>query len=265
MATLVLLIGDRATSEGSLAAYLALRQANVVFEIERWREGHLPGLDGPWLPEPPVLLVDQVPIWDSLAIGEFLAEHVPGLWPQDPRARAVARSVAHEAHAGFRGLRTFLPLDLLSSFGPPGRLPRSAEHDIDGVACLWRSCRREFGAGGPFLFGAFTLADAMFAPISLRLVTGGVPLDAVSRDYVATIAALPSLGEWVEAARTEHGSLRERAVPLALEPGSPRQRVAPASDPAAPGGSSTDAPKPPTPSGPSATVKPIGTGTRRRH
>lgn len=264
MARLVLLIGDRATSEGSLQAFLALRLANVLFELEPWGADGLPGLDGPWLPEPPVLLVDEVPIWDALAIAEFLAEHAAGLWPTDPRARALARSVAHEVHAGFRSLRTFLPFDLLSSFGPPGRLPRSAERDLEGIACVWRACRRDFGGVGRFLFGPFGLADAMFAPIALRLVRASLPLDPASRDYAATLVALPWIAEWIEAARRDHRSFREPPDAL-TDPGSSHRTTTAADDATAYGAPVADLSNTPPLSGPSATIKPIGAGTRRRH
>ncbi len=205
-----------------------------------------------------------MPIWGSLAIGEFLAEHVPGLWPAEPRARALARSIVGELHGGLADLQRFLPLDLLSRFGPPGRLLRGVERDLARITDLWAECRARHAAGGPFLFGRFSLADAMSAPIAARLAGHSVPLPPETSGYVGTIMSLPALLEWAEAAAVQEGKKATSASTTSLPAGSdqlpePRRH---SSDPR-PAQPRSDPVGPASPH-PSA-VKPIGAGTRRRH
>jgi glutathione S-transferase len=268
MASLTLLIGDRATSGASLQAWLTMRCSELSFRTmatpsDRTRAPH--GQEAPWAaPTPPVLYVDEVPIWDSLAIGEFLAEHVPGLWPAEARARALARSMVCELHGGLAELQRFLPLDLLRTFGPPARLLRGVERDLARVTALWAECRARHSAGGRFLFGGFTLADAMYAPVAVRLAGHSVPMSAETNSYVQTILSLPALLEWVEAARSEtrDPSARAGAAPSSSEAGRPREPERETADDREP-------PPIPDPAHPASshqsTVKPIGAGTRRRH
>lgn len=261
MANLTLLIGDRATCAASLQAWLTMRCAELSFETLRAPAGQ--GL--PWpAAEPPVLLVDEVPVWGSLAIGEFLAEHVPGLWPAEARARALARSIVGELHGGLADLQRFLPLDLLSRFGPPGRLLRGVERDLTRITNLWAECRARYAAGGPFLFGRFSLADAMSAPLAARLAGHSVPLPRETSDYVRTITSLSALLEWVEAAAVEKG---RSAMPAGATSPSPAPDLPPE-----PRRDSLDSRTPQLPSDPigpasphPSTVKPIGAGIHRRH
>lgn len=259
MARLTLLIGYRASSAGSFQAWLALRQAGLLFDVRTLTDEAAPRPVSTWVGEPPILLVDDVPIWGALSIGEFLAEHVSDLWPSDARARAFARSVAGEVQGGLRSLQALLPFDLSRRFRA-SRIPRPVQRDLDRIVTLWRACRTEFGAGGPFLFGHFTLADAMHAALAIRLLGHSIPLDAVPAAYVEAIAALPAVVEWVDRAVDEqenrargqpHGSSNEHETFMAPAPTvreEPRpgpQRIEPSTlEPA---------------------VKPIGAGTRRRH
>ncbi|MBK5199506.1 MAG: glutathione S-transferase, partial [Methyloceanibacter sp.] len=135
-----------------------------------------------------------------------------GLWPQDEEARAAARSISAEMHAGFATLRTNMSMDLLGRLPSP---PVSAalETDIRRIAAIWKDARARFGTGGPFLFGAFSNADAMYAPVATRFRTYGVDLDRFGDDgtgvaYAAAILALPAMAEWTQEAETE---VRERA------------------------------------------------------
>jgi len=152
----------------------------------------------------PVLEDGDLVIWDSLAICEYLAERHPdkGLWPADAAARSFARSVSAEMHSGFTELRTNMTMNCRGSFPGKGRTP-GVEADIGRITEIWNECRRRFGAGGPMLFGHFTIADAMYAPVVLRFITYAVETDPAATAYMRTIAALPALQEWCESACAE--------------------------------------------------------------
>ncbi len=146
----------------------------------------------------PALRYGDMVVWDSLAIGEYLAEefHQAHLWPADRVARAFARSISAEMHSGFPNLRSQLPMNIRRTPFELARTPE-VEGEIGRIVSLWGECRRRFGAAGPFLFGKFTLADAMYAPVATRFRTYGVPMDdATVEAYVATIHDLPAMREW---------------------------------------------------------------------
>jgi glutathione S-transferase len=222
MSDLKLLIGDKNSSTWSLCAWLTLKQLGLEFEevvIARERPDarerilqHSPS------GKLPLLIAGQIKVWDSLAINEFLADHFDGLWPTGAAARAVARSVAAEAHSGFRDLHTFLPMDVTARFGPPGRLLSGVAADVRRLAAIWHDCRGRFGGGGPFLLGEFSVADAMMAPVCARLMTYAVPLDELCRDYVGHLVSLPAMIEWAEGAAAE--------VAASAAAGSPRPAAA---------------------------------------
>jgi glutathione S-transferase len=140
-----------------------------------------------------------------LAICEYLAESFPtfDLWPKDAAPRAVARAVSAEMHAGFRALREHLPMNIRSSF--PGRaITPEVQADINRVMAIWRDCRARFGDGrGPFLFGRFTIADAMYAPIVTRFRTYRIELERDAEAYCDAIMGLPAMQEWIAAASNE--------------------------------------------------------------
>ena len=207
MSSLKLIIGSKNSSSWSLRPWLLLKQVGVPFEevVIPLRRPDSRERILAWSPsgKVPVLIVGEVKIWDSLAIAEFLAEHERGLWPEDARARAVARAISAEMHAGFQSLRTFLPMDFTARFGPPGKLLTSVQSDIRRVLEIWSECRGRFGQGGPFLFGRFSIADAMYAPVCSRFTTYAVPLDPTAQAYVEHMMSLPAMREWGEAARAE--------------------------------------------------------------
>src|SRR5262245_49328349 len=158
MPELALVIGNKNYSSWSMRPWVALRQAGIPFrEIQLWFEddGRAPDA-ARYSPNGlvPVLLVDGAPVWDSLAICETAAELYPGkrLWPEDARARAHARSVCAEMHAGFRNLRSAMGMNIRASLPGKGMNPDVAR-DIERVCALWSQCRRNFGASGPLLFG----------------------------------------------------------------------------------------------------------------
>jgi glutathione S-transferase len=152
----------------------------------------------------PALQHGDLVIWESLAIGEYLAERFPEarLWPASADARAVARAVSFEMHAGFTALRSHLPMNLRSSFPNRGVTPE-AQADINRITAAWRDCRKRFGAGGDFLFGHFTIADAMFAPVISRFRTYKIALDDEAQRYADLLWTMPAMQEWATAARNE--------------------------------------------------------------
>lgn len=209
MSELVLFIGDKNLSSWSLRPWLAMKMAGVSFREVMVR------LDRPTSAKAlaeaspsglvPCLVHDGFPIWESLAILEFLAETFPekSLWPADKRARARARSLAAEMHSGFAELRRLWPMNF-SRTGMRHLCPPSVKRDIDRIADLWTASRAEFGAGGPFLFGSFSIADAMFAPVVSRFMTyGPVELPAPAAEYRDMMFALEPMKEWGAAAAEE--------------------------------------------------------------
>jgi glutathione S-transferase len=219
MADLTLYIGNKNYSSWSLRPWLALKHAGAAFE-----EVLIP-LDQPDTPDMlrrhspsrrvPVLRHGDLLLWESMAICEYAAELFPAarLWPEDRETRAVARTVANEMHGGFASMRRHMAMDIRSRWPLDGRLTAS-QPDVDRVMQIWRDCRERYGArgahgAGPYLFGGFTVADAMFAPVTTRFVTYGVPLDPVGRSYVDAIGALPAMQAWTAAAAAEPWTIDE--------------------------------------------------------
>ena len=204
---LVLVIGDKRLSSWSLRPWLALRATGYPF-VERKIRLDRPGSRAELAAASPtgrvpVLLDGDLAVWESLAICETLAEWFPAarLWPTEPAARAHARAVANEMHAGFADLRRELPMDLaLQTSKAPSP---AAQRDIDRICALWRECRARFGAGGDMLFGTWTIADCMYAPVATRLRSYGVPLDAVCQGYVDAVLDTPAMRAWIAEARLE--------------------------------------------------------------
>jgi glutathione S-transferase len=201
-----LVIGNKNYSSWSLRPWLAARHAGIEFDEIRLSlftpEGtaqirqYSPSL------RVPVWREGDLVIWESLAICEYLAERVPSLWPADAAARAVARSVSAEMHAGFSALRNAMPMNARARGRRVAVTPEIAA-DIDRIEAIWTDGRHRFGAGGPWLFGAFSIADAMFGPVVLRFVPYGVSRPGVVDDYVATFMADPHLQAWIVAAEQE--------------------------------------------------------------
>jgi len=204
----LLVIGNKNYSSWSLRPWLLLRHFGVPFEEKRMN------LDTPeffadigrWSPtrSVPVLHDDGLVIPDSLAICEYANERwLDGRgWPADLRTRAVARAAAAEMHSGFRPLRLQLPMNVRRV--PDGyRWDAEAQANMDRIQQLWGELRRHHGAGGDFLCGAFGIVDAMFAPVAMRFLGYGVPMDANARAWVDALLALPAMREWRQAAAVE--------------------------------------------------------------
>jgi glutathione S-transferase len=210
---LTLVIGNKNYSSWSLRPWLALKAAGQSFDealvVLRRPETKAEILLHSAAGKLPVLKAGDLTIWESLAICEYIAETSPeaGLLPEDARARAVARSVMSEMHAGFAALRRELPMDInkLSSLAQTGVTPgEEARLDIARVQQIWQDCRGRFGQkNGDFLFGRFGIADAMYAPVATRFRSYGVAMDPVSEAYVNAIYAWPAMQEWCAAAAKE--------------------------------------------------------------
>lgn len=200
-----LVIGNKRLSSWSLRPWLVMKHFGISFE-----EILIP-LDQPdttanilkYSPtaKVPVLIDGDLHIWDSLAIAEYLHEKYPekNLWPRDPSQRALARSVSAEMHSGFSDLRQHLSHDLHKNFKEYNWSPARA--DIDRVKEIWMCCLKE--SGGPYLFGSFTIADAMYAPVANRFMSYAVPLEGLVKDYVDTIRADEAHKLWIEAGLKE--------------------------------------------------------------
>jgi glutathione S-transferase len=203
-----LIIGNKNYSSWSFRPWLAMKVAGIAFEetvisLEAQDfKARVTAVSGAG--RVPVLIDGDTHIWESLAILEYLAEKFPraGLWPAQAAARAHARAVASEMHAGFLPLRRQLPMNVWRPVKARA-LDDDAEANVTRIDAIWSECRTRFGADGPFLYGAFGAADAMYAPVIWRLHTYAVEVGAVARAYMAAVMTLPAWNEWREAARRE--------------------------------------------------------------
>jgi glutathione S-transferase len=209
MADLAIYLGNKNYSSWSLRPWLVLKHTTVTFDevvIPLYQSGSRETILK-YSPSGrvPALRHGDVTVWESLAICEYLAESFPNfeLWPQDQAARALARAVSAEMHAGFHALRQHLPMNIRSSFPGRGVTPE-VQADINRIMAIWRDCRTRFGEGnGDFLFGQFTIADAMFAPVVTRFRTYKTDLEREAEAYCETIMAMPAMQEWIAAAKNE--------------------------------------------------------------
>jgi glutathione S-transferase len=208
MSNLHLVIGNKNYSSWSLRPWMALSMAGIPF-----RETVIP-LDTPETAvlisqhsaagRLPVLHHGRQTVWESLAIMEYLAELFPEkqLWPKAVSARAVARSVCNEMHAGFPALRNACPMNIRRP-QKPVPMNEAARRDIARIEQIWRECRKKFGKGGKFLFGRFSIADAMYTPVVSRFETYAVPVAPETRAYMDSILKTPAFKSWQEAALKE--------------------------------------------------------------
>lgn len=207
MSDLTLVIGNKNYSSWSLRPWLLMKHLGVEFrelliplsqpatrdEVEKYSpSGRVP-----------VLHQGELCVWDSLAICEYVCELTGRGWPKDPRARAVARSVSAEMHSGFVNLRSEWPMNARARHRRTPMTP-GLKADVDRVEEIWSDCRSRFGkSGGPWLFGEYSAADAMYAPVVLRFNTYGAQLSETARWYMAAVIEHPALQEWVRAAKEE--------------------------------------------------------------
>lgn len=219
-----LVIGNKNYSSWSLRPWIAMKAAGIPFEetvVSLYRGDYKAQLlavspGG----KVPILIDESVHVWESLAILEYLAERFPhaGLWPTDSAARAHARAISAEMHAGFGALRHECSMNMRRPVKPRVLTP-AAQADVKRIDAMWTDCRRRFGAGGPFLFGTFGAADAMYAPVVSRFATYSLEAGAASRAYVEAVMALPAYVEWKAAAIQEPWVLSEFEVdwPIVLK------------------------------------------------
>jgi len=206
MAPLTLVIGNKNYSSWSLRPWLLLKHLQVPFE-----EVLIP-LDTPTTREDiekhspsgrvPVLRHADITVWESLAICEYVAEVTGRGWPQAPAARAVARAVSAEMHSGFTNLRSLWPMNARAR-NRRTAMTAALEADIGRIDEIWNDCRARFGAAGPWLFGEYSIADAMYAPVVLRFNTYGAAISPAARWYMASVLEDAALQEWLQAAKHE--------------------------------------------------------------
>lgn len=208
MSQFTLVIGNKNYSSWSLRPWLLMKQFGIEFQeicIPLYKPETQAQLSQ-YSPsgKVPVLIDDKQTIWDSLAICEYLVETFPNLnlYPQDKNARAVARCISAEMHSGFQHLRQNMPMNCRATLHGKGITP-DTQKDIERITSIWRQLREQFSKEGNMLFGRFTIADAMYAPVVLRFNTYGVKLDGICQDYLKAILELPAMHEWLEAAKSE--------------------------------------------------------------
>jgi glutathione S-transferase len=206
MAPYTLVIGNKAYSSWSLRAWLLMKHAGIAFDevrIPLYQDGHVAKIRGySAAGKVPVLLHGATSVWESLAICEYIAERHPDkqLWPADAGTRAYGRSISTEMHAGFAALRAAMGMNVRRVL-PPRGMPTEVANDVARIEAIWNDSLRRYG--GPFLLGAYSIADAMFAPVATRFKTYTVALSVSAQRYANTLLALPAMQAWYAAAALE--------------------------------------------------------------
>ena len=208
---LKLIIGNKAYSSWSLRGWLAVKQSGLPFEEitvpmfdEDWDKRRQGDEFAPSGGKVPILWDDKTVIWDSLAIIEWLADKTDRAryWPKDDAARGMARSMAAEMHSGFANLRRELPMNVRKSFARKA-LSDEVRREIDRILQLWAQARARFGGTGEFLFGDWSAADMMYAPVVTRFITYGVPVPPFAELYMKAVLSHPHVSEWIDKAQDE--------------------------------------------------------------
>lgn len=205
---LKLILGNKNYSSWSLRPWIAMRHAGLDFE-EEVIPLYEPGSRDRVLQyspagKVPVLIDGGIPVWESIAILEHLAERFPkaALWPAEATARAYGRAIAAEMHAGFGALRRHCPMNTRRKRRRLALTPDVAE-DVRRIEVIWTDSRERFGGAGPFLLGSFSIADAMYAPVVSRFFTYDIGVGAAAEAYMATMMSLPAWKEWEAAGEHE--------------------------------------------------------------
>ncbi|MCG8338867.1 MAG: glutathione S-transferase family protein [Proteobacteria bacterium] len=208
MSNITLIIGNKNYSSWSLRPWLYLKHFNIPFEeirIPLYSEGSKEKiLQYSPSGKVPAIKHGDANVWDSLAIMEYLADIYPtnGSWPEKSSARAFARSVSAEMHSGFFALREYLPMNcrrVYKDFKPP----ESAVADIDRVKQIWTECRERYGKQGPWLFGDFSIADCMYAPVVMRFHSYSVAVSPILQEYMESVKGHAAMVEWIAASKAE--------------------------------------------------------------
>ena len=219
MAKPLMLVGNQNYSSWSLRPYMALAMADIAFDKQMIRL-LVPGFKAKLAKynaagKLPLLIHNGNTIWDTLAIIEYAAETWPdkNLWPKNKKARAMARSVSAEMHSGFFAIRNACPMNLRRPAKlPPGGINAAVRADVDRLEALWTQCRKLHGKGGPFLFGKFSAADAMFTPVATRLHTFAIPVKSATRAYMDALFATKAFVQWKAEAALEPWVIAEDEV-----------------------------------------------------
>jgi glutathione S-transferase len=208
MSQLTLIIGNKNYSSWSLRPWIFMRHHRMDFNEKRvalftdTSDDELAEYNSDY--KVPVLQDGDLLVWDSLSILEYVSETCLSKrgWPADTRARSIARSMSAEMHSSFANVRNELPMNCRKKFNNI-RLSHDAEREIGRIRALWRMCRSEHGDKGEWLFGDFSIADAMYAPVALRFYGYSIPLDGVEQSYVNSVLNHPGIMEWMEAGKLE--------------------------------------------------------------
>ena len=225
---LKLYIGNKNYSSWSMRPWVLLTQASIEFEEVMARfdsfapDSHFKKVIGPVSPvgKVPALVDGDLVVWDTLAIAEYLAEKFPDkqLWPADVKARARARSICAEMHSGFAALRSACPMNIEAHLPEIGQLAwrdkPAVRADVARLVAMWSELLAQHG--GPMLFGAFSVADAYFAPVVMRLKTYALPVPGDIAAYMLRVCALPGVQAWVQGALAEH-DFRDFEEPFRLQ------------------------------------------------
>ncbi|WP_019508671.1 glutathione S-transferase family protein [Pleurocapsa sp. PCC 7319] len=210
-----LIIGNKNYSSWSLRAWLILAKLGIKFEevrVSLFREGYKEQLLR-YSPtgQVPVYLENELVIWDSLAIAEYLAEKHSGLLPRNINQRALARSLAAEMHSGFLALRSQMPMNCRAT-GRQVEITDGLAADINRVQTIWTTCRNQNRQLGSWLFGEFSIVDAMYVPVVFRFNTYGVECDSLATEYMNNVLNDPDVMSWLEAAKNETEVIEEEEV-----------------------------------------------------
>lgn len=221
MTKLTLIIGNKNYSSWSLRPWVFMKQHQIEFDeiriplfTDKTREALEPYSSDYKVP---ILQVDTVDekyeVWDTLSILEYLSETYLQSrgWPASVKARAIARSISCEMHSSYFNMRSELPMNCRKSFRNI-KLSPAAKREIDRIKSLWRQCRTEFGANGEWLFGDYSIADAMFAPVALRFAGYNIPLDSMEQAYVNSVLQQAYIIEWIEAGKAEKEIIEEDEI-----------------------------------------------------
>ena len=223
-----LYIGNKNYSSWSMRPWVLLRQAGIAFDEVRVRfdsfeaDSEFKRTIGPVSPtgKVPALVDGDLVVWDTLAIAEYVAENHPekNLWPTDAKARARARSVCAEMHSGFHALRGACPMNIEARLPDTGALiwrdKAGVRADVQRLVDMWSALLEQYG--GPMLFGEFTITDAFFAPVCMRLHSYGLPVPAPIANYMQRVRELPGVKAWIDDALAE-GDFREFEEPYRLQ------------------------------------------------
>jgi len=217
MSDLTLVIGNKNYSSWSLRPWFFLKHHGIEFKERRvplfveTTQAELAEYDSDF--KVPVLKDSDLVVWDSLSIFEYVSEVYlgGGGWPDEPEVRSVARSVSAEMHSSFFNVRSELPMNCRKKFAQI-KLSQAAELEIGRITSLWRKCITGYGDGGEWLFGEFSIADAMFAPVAIRFSGYSIPLGDIEAGYVQSVLNHPAIIEWVEAGEQETEVIEEDEI-----------------------------------------------------